>query len=60
MTTERIAKSTAPLAETSQSHPIPQIIHSSASGPVKKPISHKDISNPIPIKNAPWITPATP
>jgi len=51
---------TAPLAETSQSRPIPQIIHSSASGPVKKPISHKDISNPIPIKSAPWITPATP
>lgn len=60
MTTERIVKPKAPLAETTESRQIPQIIHSAAAGPVKKPLSPKDISNPIPIKTAPWITPATP
>lgn len=60
VTTERIVKPKAPLAETTESRQIPQIIHSAAAGPVKKPLSPKDISNPIPIKTAPWITPATP
>ncbi|XP_070504761.1 uncharacterized protein [Chironomus tepperi] len=59
VTTERI-KPTAPLAQMPQLHPVPKKDQNAPYGLVGKSLSPKDISNPIPIKTAPWVTPATP